>query len=103
MTEQKETPKEIPVLKINAREKEVCRKKRGITVKVAVTQFPMPKRIRLHIKLRDGSEKVARAHLVSVYGNYAYYFLYATFVDEVMSLISQNQIQEVKAYAEEAQ
>jgi hypothetical protein len=97
MTEQKE----IPVLKINAREKEVCRKKRGVTVKVAVTQFPMPKRIRLHIKLKDGSEKVAGAHLVSTYNSYAYYFIYASQVDEIMPVV--NQIQEVKAYAEETQ
>jgi hypothetical protein len=101
MTEQNVTAKEIPVLKIKTREKEACRKTRGVTVKVAAVKFPMPKRIRLHIKLKDGSEKVVWAHLVSTYNNFAYYFLYASYVDEIMPVV--NQIQEVKAYEEEAQ
>jgi desulfoferrodoxin (superoxide reductase-like protein) len=100
MTEQKETGrKEIPVVKIKTREKETCRKIRGITVKVAAVAYPMPKHIVLHIKLKDGSEKVARAHLVSMYNNYAYYFLYASYVEELMPVF--NQIQEVKAYEEQ--
>jgi hypothetical protein len=101
MTEQKEIPKEIPVVKIKTREKETCRKTRGVTVKVAVVTFPMPKRIRLHIKLNDGSEKVVWAHLVSTYNNFAYYFVYASYVEELMPVI--NQIQEVKAYEEKVQ
>lgn len=95
------TEKEIPVVKIKTREKEICRKTRGITVKVAAVTYPMPKHITLHIKLKDGSEKVARAHLVSVYNNYAYYFLYSVYVDELMPVV--NQIQEVRAYKEGAQ
>ena len=98
MTEQKEV-REIPVVKIKTREKEACRKTRGVTVKVAVVRVPMPKHIVLYIKLKDGTEKVARAHLVSTYGNYAYYFLYASYVEELMPVF--NQIQEVKAYEEE--
>jgi desulfoferrodoxin (superoxide reductase-like protein) len=90
---------EIPVVKIKTRERESCRKIRGITVKVAAVRFPMPKHIVLYIKLKDGSEKVAKAHLVSIYNNYAYYFLYASYVEELMPLM--NQIQEVKAYVEQ--
>jgi len=98
MTEQKGV-REIPVVKIKTREKEACRKIRGVTIKVAVVRVPMPKHIVLHIKLKDGTEKVARAHLVSMYNNYAYYFLYASYVEELMPFM--NQIQEVKAYEEE--
>jgi desulfoferrodoxin (superoxide reductase-like protein) len=97
MTEQKT---EIPVIKIKTRERESCRKTRGVTVKVAAVKFPMPRHIILRIKLKDGTERIAKAHLVSTYNNYAYYFLYASYVDEIMSLI--NQIQEVKAYEKES-
>jgi len=110
--EQKEEVKEIPVLGVKTREKEICvkvhrgksrrkicKKKRGITVKVAVTRFPMPRRIELRIKLKDGTEKSVKAHLVSTYNNYAFYFPYASQIDELMPLLKQ--IQEVKAYEEE--
>jgi len=100
MTEQKEMGRrEIPIAKIKTRERESCRKIRGITVKVAAVAYPMPKHIVLHIKLKDGTEKVAKAHLVSMYNNYAYYFVYPLYVEELMPVI--NQIQEVKAYEEE--
>ena len=100
MTEQKEMGRrEIPIVKIKTRERKSCRKIRGITVKVAAVRVPMPKHIVLHVKLKDGSEKVAKAHLVSLYNNYAYYFLYASHVEELMPVIYQ--IQEVKAYEEE--
>jgi hypothetical protein len=92
----REEKKEIPVLKIKSYERDVCRKKRNITVKVAVTKFPMPKRITLRVKLKDGSEKIVKAHLVSTYNYYAYYFLNASHVEELMPLM--NQIQEIKAY-----
>ncbi len=93
--------REIPVLKINAQEKEECRRKVVVSVKVAATKYPMPRQIVLRIKLKDGSEKTAKAYFVSMYNNYAYYFLHAAYARELAPLM--DQVQEVRAYEEEAQ
>jgi len=100
MTEQKEI-KEFPVLKIKAHEREECTKKTVVSVKVAAVRYPMPKHIVLRVKLKDGSEKVVIAHFVSMYKDYAFYFLRAAHAREVAPLV--DQIQEVKAYEEETQ
>jgi len=101
MTEQKEETKGIPILKINSYQREGYIKRVVVSVKVAVTKYPMPKRIVLHVKLKDGSEKVVKAHFVSMYKDYAYYFLQAAHARELAPLVSQ--IQEVHAYEEEPQ
>jgi hypothetical protein len=88
--------KEIPVLKIKVQEREDCRKRLIVSVKVAAAKYPMPKRIVLRVKFNNGSEKVVEAHFVSMYHKYAYYFLYAAHAREIAPLMSQ--IQEVKAY-----
>ena len=98
MTEQKEETKGIPILKINSYQREGYVKRVVVSVKVAVTKYPMPKRIVLHVKLKDGSEKVVKAHFVSMYKDYAYYFLQAAHARELAPLVSQ--IQEAKAYEE---
>ncbi|MFZ8809257.1 MAG: hypothetical protein ACO2PN_14285 [Pyrobaculum sp.] len=98
MTEQKEETKGIPILKINSYQRRDCTKRVIVSVKVAVTKYPMPKRIALHVKLKDGSEKVANAHFVSMYKDYAYYLLQAAHARELAPLVSQ--IQEAKAYEE---
>jgi hypothetical protein len=100
MTEQKEI-KELPVLRIKAHEREECAKKAVVSVKVAAAKYPMPKHIILHFRFKDGSEKVVVAHFVSMYKDYAFYFLRAAHAREVAPLV--DQIQEVKAYEEEAQ
>jgi hypothetical protein len=100
MTEQKEI-REFPVLKIRAHERDECTKKVVVSVKVAAAKYPMPKRIVLRVKLKDGSEKTAEAHFVSMYKDYAYYFLRAAHAREIAPLV--DQIQEVKAYEEEVQ
>jgi hypothetical protein len=102
MTEQKQQ-KEFPVLKIKTHEREDCMKRVIVSVKVAASKYPMPRRIILRIKLKDGSEKTAVAHFVSMYKDYAYYFLQAAHAREIAPLFNQNQIQEVKAYEEETQ
>jgi len=99
MTEQKEEVRELPVLKIKAHEREECAKKVVVSVKVAAVRYPMPKHIVLRVKFKDGSEKVVTAHFVSMYKDYAFYFLRAAHAREVAPLL--DQIQEVKAYEEE--
>ncbi len=100
MTEQKQQ-KEFQVLRIKTHEREDCMKRVIVSVKVAMAKYPMPRRIVLHIKLKDGSEKTAVASFVSMYKNYAYYFLHAAYARELAPLVGQ--IEEVKAYEEEAQ
>jgi hypothetical protein len=72
-----------------------------VSVKVAAAKYPMPKYITLHIRFKDGSEKVVIAHFVSMYKDYAFYFLRAAHAREIAPLL--NEIQEVKAYEEKAQ
>jgi hypothetical protein len=98
MTEQKQQ-KEFPVLKINAHQREDCMKRVIVSVKVDASKYPMPKRIDLRIRFKDGSEKVVKGHFVSMYKNYAYYFLQAAHAREIAPMIEQ--IQEAKAYEEE--
>ena len=99
MSEQKEEVKEFRVLRVKAYERKDCRKIVTVLVKVAVAKHPMPKHIILHVKLKDGSEKLARAHFMSMYKNYAYYSLQAAHARELAPLVEQ--IQEMKAYEEE--
>jgi hypothetical protein len=91
--------KGFEVLKIKAYEREECRRRIVVSVKVAVAEHPVPQYIRLYIKFKDGSEKFAMARLISAYNRYAYYFLAAAYAREVAPLV--NQIQEVKVYEEE--
>ena len=100
MTEQKEV-RELQILKIKMHEREECAKRVVVSVKVAAAKYPMPKHIILRFKFKDGSEKIAEAVFVSMYKDYAYYFLRAAHAREVAPLL--NEIQEVKAYEEEAQ
>ena len=93
MTEQKEA-RAFQVLKIKAYERK-CTKKAVVSVKVAA-KYPMPKYIVLHFKFKDGSEKFAVARFISMYKNYAYYFLRAAHARKVAPLL--NEIQEVMAY-----
>lgn len=93
--------REIPVLRIKAHEREECRKRIIVLVKVALTKHLMPKHIVLRIRLKDGSEKIVKASLVSAYNNYAYYSLYAAHARELAPLM--DQVQEVRAYEEETQ
>ncbi len=102
MTEQKQQ-KEFPVLKINAQERKDCTKRVIVSVKVAAAKYPMPRRLVLHIKLKDGSEKTAVAHFVSMYKDYAYYFLQAAHAREIAPLVVGQMIEEVKAYEVEMQ
>jgi hypothetical protein len=94
--ESKEIPMEIPVHKVSMHEKEYCHKRTIVSVKVAAVKYPMPRRILLRVRLKDGSERSAEAHFVSMYNKYAYYFLYAADARELAPLM--NQIEEVKAY-----
>jgi hypothetical protein len=94
MTEQKEKElpvQEFPVLKIRAYEKEECRKRVVVSVKVAAVKYPMPKRITLRIKLKDGSEKIVKGSFVSMYKDYAYYLLQSAHARELVPLFDQIQ------------
>ena len=93
--------KRFEVLRINSYERRECRKRIVVSVKVAVAEHPVPKHARLHVKFKDGSEEVARAHLVTVYSHYAYYYLDAAYARKIAPLV--NKIQEVKIYEEEVQ
>ncbi len=93
--------KEVPILKITATKKKECRKITAVLVKVAAAKHPMPQHIVLHLKFKDGSERVVRAYFASMYRDYAYYFLRAADAKEVAPLVVQ--IQEAKAYEEETQ
>jgi hypothetical protein len=95
-TVQKE--EEFKVLKVKAYKRRECRKRVVVSVKVAVPKHPAPRYVKVHIKFKDGSEKVARAHIVSAYSYYAYYFLDAAYAKEVAP--KADQIQEVKVYEE---
>jgi hypothetical protein len=90
--------KETEVLMVKAYERRECRNRTVVSVKVAMVKHPPPRRVRLHIKFKDGSEKAAKAHLVSAYSNYAYYYLDAAYARELAPLVGQ--IQEVRVYEE---
>jgi hypothetical protein len=93
------TKKEFSVLSFKAYKRKECRRRIIVSIKVAITEHPPPKYVRVHIKFKDGSETVARAHIVSAYYNYAYYFLDSANAKEVAPRIKK--VQEMRVYKEE--
>jgi hypothetical protein len=91
--------KRFEVLRVKAYTRRECRKRIVVSVKVAVAEHPPPRYVKTRFKFKDGSEKAARAHLISAYSNYAYYFLDAAYAKEVAPLV--DQLQEVEVYKEE--